>query len=281
MPKTATFKSTYKLYKNKVEPKILCNLQGLLGNLMFQIASVKSHCDRHNYTFEFGTFNNIHTNYPGKDLKLASIYPYTIFSKINNQFNFVSSIKRKHVNEDHGLFYNLDFIEDGNYLLQGYFQNQNLFTKDEAKSYFSFNQVFIPEELNKILRNENCVSIHVRRTDYLHVSTVLPPLSLEYYYQALDEIKFYDKVLIFSDDLKWCKENFEINNSIFIEENELVSMKIMQNCKSNIIANSTFSWWGAYLNEHNKTIMPLQWFGPAVTEPRPLNHYKLDHWIAI
>ena len=140
---------------------------------------------------------------------------------------------------------------------------------------------FIPEELNKILRNENCVSIHVRRTDYLHVSTVLPPLSLEYYYQALEEIKFYDKVLIFSDDLKWCKENFEINNSIFIEENELVSMKIMQNCKSNIIANSTFSWWGAYLNEHNKTIMPLQWFGPAVTEPRPLNHYKLDHWIAI
>lgn len=65
-----------------MEPKIVCNLQGLLGNMMFQIASIKSYCDKHSYSFEFGSFNDIHTNYPGKDLRLASIYPYTIFSKI-------------------------------------------------------------------------------------------------------------------------------------------------------------------------------------------------------
>jgi len=53
-------------------------------------------------------------------------------------------------------------------------------------------------------------------------------------------------------------------------------------CQANIIANSTFSWWGAYLNERTqKVIMPSKWFGPAVVEPRPQNHYKLDHWIAI
>ncbi len=102
-----------------MEPKIVCNLQGLLGNMMFQIASIKSYCDKHNYSFEFGAFNDIHKNYPGKDLRLASIYPYTIFSKINKQFNFVTSLERKFFNEDNGLFHNLDFIQDGNYLLQG------------------------------------------------------------------------------------------------------------------------------------------------------------------
>lgn len=265
-----------------MEPKIVCNLQGLLGNMMFQIASIKSYCDKHSYSFEFGSFNDIHTNYPGKDLRLASIYPYTIFSKINKQFNFVTSVERKFFNEDNGLFHNLDFIQDGNYLLQGYFQNQNLFTKKEAEECFCFNQIFLPEDLNKVLFNENCVSLHVRRTDYLHVSTVLPPLELSYYYEALEEVKNYDKVFIFSDDINWCKENFQVRNPHFVEHNELISLKLMMGCQANIIANSTFSWWGAYLNERTqKVIMPSKWFGPAVAEPRPQNHYKLDHWITI
>ena len=112
-----------------MEPKIVCNLQGLLGNVMFQIAAVKSYCDRHGYSLEFSGFNDIPRNYPGKDLKLLSLYPYTIFSNLNHQFNFESSLERIKINEDNGLFHNLDFINEGNYLLQGYFQNKNLFCK--------------------------------------------------------------------------------------------------------------------------------------------------------
>ena len=133
-----------------------------------------------------------------------------------------------------------------------------------------------------MLRDENCVSVHIRRTDYLYVSQILPPLSIEYYNNALEETKNYDKILFISDDINWCKDNFKLKKGYFVEENELVSLKIMQYCQSNIIANSTFSWWGAYLNNNdNKVIMPKIWFGPAVTEPRPINHYKLDDWIAI
>ena len=265
-----------------MEPKVVCNLQGLLGNIMFQVAAVKSHCDRHRYSLEFSGFNDIPRNYPGKDLRFISLYPYTIFSNLNNEFNFKSSIERKQINEDDGLFHNLNFIEDGNYLLQGYFQNKNLFGKHEAQSYFRFDKITIPDQIDKMLRNENCVSVHVRRTDYLHVSQVLPSLSVNYYYNALDEIKNYDKILFFSDDINWCKENFKMNNSHFVEENELVSLKIMQYCQSNVIANSTFSWWGAFLNNNdNQVVMPETWFGPAVAEPRPMNHFRCASWKAI
>jgi hypothetical protein len=265
-----------------MEPKVVCNLQGLLGNIMFQIAAVKSHCDRRGYSLEFSGFNDIPRNYPGKDLRLLSLYPYTIFSNLNNEFNFKSSIERKQINEDNGLFQNLDFIEAGNYLLQGYFQNKNLFGKHEAQSYFKFDKITIPDQIDKMLRNENCVSVHVRRTDYLHVSQVLPSLGVNYYNNALDEIKNYDKILFFSDDISWCKENFKMNNSHFVEENELVSLKIMQYCQSNVIANSTFSWWGAFLNNNNnQVVMPKTWFGPAVADPRPMNHLRCTSWKAI
>jgi hypothetical protein len=114
------------------------------------------------------------------------------------------------------------------------------------------------------------------------VSDILPPLNTEYYYNALDEIKNYDKILFFSDDISWCKENFKMNNSHFVEENELVSLKIMQYCQSNVIANSTFSWWGAFLNNNdNQVVMPEIWFGPAVAEPRPMNHFRCASWKAI
>lgn len=96
-------------------------------------------------------------------------------------------------------------------------------------------------------------------------------MSLSNYYYILDE-SYYSKALsyfnkdikiaIFSDDIEWCKSNIKNKNIYFIEESPIVDLRIMSICENNIIANSTFSFWGAYLNENKnkKVICPQNWF---------------------
>jgi len=75
-----------------------------------------------------------------------------------------------------------------------------------------------------------------------------------------DEVQF----LVFSDDIGWCKSTFQRPNIHFIEgERDVVDLQLMARCKHNIIANSSFSWWGAWLNPHpgKQVFAPQNWFG--------------------
>jgi hypothetical protein len=81
----------------------------------------------------------------------------------------------------------------------------------------------------------------------------------------LDIIGNYDQLLIFSDDIDWCKNNLQFKNMVFIEnQNTFEDIWLMSLCKHNIIANSSFSWWGAWLNKKSDKIViaPNDWFGP-------------------
>ena len=73
----------------------------------------------------------------------------------------------------------------------------------------------------------------------------------------------YLRLIIFSNDIEWCKENFKHKEVVFIEEEDYLELYIMSMCTDNIIANSTFSWWGAWMNknENKKVITPSNWFG--------------------
>lgn len=127
------------------------------------------------------------------------------------------------------------------------------------------------------------VSIHVRRGDY-----VQPPFNqlyidlsqTHYYEQAIDNFP-NEKFLIFSDDINWCK-NFFIGEKFEFSEGktEVEDMNLMASCKHNIIANSTFSWWSAYLNpnEGHKVVCPKEWFYEGVNFKTPT---LLDEWIKI
>lgn len=110
-------------------------------------------------------------------------------------------------------------------------------------------------------------SIHVRRGDYLKFEDCHPVLGNKYYHKAI-EISNCKKFLVFSDDISWCKDNFKGNMFEFSEGNAPhVDLALMaKKCESNIIANSSFSWWGAYLNQCNskKIIAPSKWFGPKL-----------------
>ena len=108
---------------------------------------------------------------------------------------------------------------------------------------------------------ENPISLHVRRTDY----TTNPnhtALSLEYYQKALSAFPT-GQVLVFSDDPKWCfEQNIFKDDRFLISENtnQYVDMCLMTLCKRHIIANSSFSWWGAWLAKSEHVIAPKGWF---------------------
>ena len=72
------------------------------------------------------------------------------------------------------------------------------------------------------------------------------------------------QVVIFSDDLSWCKQNFVGERYIFINEIDYISLYLMTKMKYHINANSSFSWWGAWLSEDNNAIVPKEWFAKTV-----------------
>ena len=114
--------------------------------------------------------------------------------------------------------------------------------------------------------NQNTCSIHVRRGDYLNLSEHHPLCDIEYYKDAMEHMPNDTVYLVFSDDISWCKENFLGDNYIFIEDNsDIFDLYLMSLCHNNIIANSSYSWWGAWLNNNKNKIVvsPKMWFGPA------------------
>ena len=130
------------------------------------------------------------------------------------------------------------------------------------------------------------VALHVRRGDYLQVSSL--NLTLDYYNEAISIFleKFpYFKVLVFSDDIAWCKESIVGENVFYSENNSnYVDMCMMSLCDHNIIANSTFSWWGAYLNQNPDKIVvcPEDYIGPSDRANQFMNkNYYPKEWIAL
>ena len=121
-------------------------------------------------------------------------------------------------------------------------------------------------------KDENAVSLHIRRGDYLqpkHWATTGSVCQLPYYQNAIAEMSrrvASPSYYIFSDDIAWVKENLPLQNAVYIDwntdEDSWQDMMLMSHCKHHIICNSTFSWWGAWLNPNmDKTvIVPSRWF---------------------
>ena len=121
--------------------------------------------------------------------------------------------------------------------------------------------------------NANALSIHVRRGDYVYLPNHHPVASPEYYTNAINYITTktrIDKYIVFSDDINYCKSMFgESEDITYINgEKDYIDLYLMSMCEHNIIANSTFSWWGAWLNQNSDKIVvaPKTWFGTARTD---------------
>lgn len=258
---------------------ISCSLQGGLGNQMFQIAATVSLSLENNDDYGI----NLDICYTPNQGNLASKYSDTIFKNINKSNNYAFT---NFYQEPNFCYSEIPYQTD--LLLRGYFQSEKYFVnyKKQIKNLFYFseqNKEIIEQYFKNNIKNDKPItSVHIRRGDYLLFSNVHLVCTLEYYNKAIKNIGDSNFVFV-SDDIEWVKENFKSENYYFSEFNdELLDLTLMTLCDNNIISNSSFSWWGAYLNdfEEKKVICPNKWFsngGPTDTQDVLPNEWiKLD-----
>jgi hypothetical protein len=240
------------------------HLMGGLGNTLFQLATSYAYSLRHNKPLEVND-----KFYTPSSHKPLSFYKKTIFSK----FNFANEIdprlyKTLRRYTEPSFSFNEIPKTHGSVLLHGYFQNLKYFSdfEEEVKNLFPLKT---SSKYDKFLKN-SC-SVHIRRGDYIQSSFAHPQQSNEYFKKAVETIGAEKTFLIFSDEIKKVKssmlfENLNINHIIYIEgQDPYEDLSLMSRCENNIISNSSFSWWAAFLNKNSKktVIHPTKWFTKA------------------
>jgi hypothetical protein len=232
---------------------------GRLGNAMFQIAATVALALRNNDTYQF-----------------PNTWPYKDNFNISKEC-FVSKINITNNYAEPSFIYN-DITYSPNLNLSGYFQSYRYIElhKEEIKKLLTPNI-----KVNK----QNYTSLHIRRTDYLTHKNCYNILTLANYYSKAMAASGGSKFLIFSDEMGWAKQNFTGNEFDFAEGNDAITdLNLMLNCSGgNIIANSSFSWWGAWLNanEHKQVIYPRVWFGPELAKVNDIKDLCPIDWIRI
>jgi len=244
------------------------NFTARLGNQMFQLANAISY---------------------GKRNGLPVSIPYWGYSDV-----FKGDFKSKPDTDRQKLLwiepgFNYTPIPEGATFLDGYYQSEKYFldNSNEILKIFTFESKVVDKVsglYNNILNDERPkVSIHLRRGDYLNLPNHHPVLDIDYFKKAKSIFPKNSIFLVFSDDLEWCKANFTDGDYIFIEgQEDYEDLCLMSLCDHNCIANSTFSWWGAWLNKNPDKIVvaPERWFGPAYSHFSTKDLYCPD-WIVI
>lgn len=241
---------------------ITTNHRGGLGNAMFKLAAAVSLAIDNNIAYKF---SNQFVR-PGIDPNYIS---YS--TNVLRFFSFEDALPAEYITwvEPSFNFTNIPYELGTNLLLDGYYQSYRYFENNRTRIVDLYKPTDeIKQSILQQLPNiANCNSIHVRRGDYLRYPDHHPQQSVDYYKQAVREIGLEETYLIFSDDLNGCVDLLDfIPNKLYIDTNvDWFDMYIMSLCGNNIICNSSFGWWGAYLNTNpNKTVIaPSNWFGPA------------------
>lgn len=235
--------------------------QGGLGNQMFQIATAASLAFENNDKI---IFNPAYHDLPLQGRKTKA-YRDNIFKNIP----FSDTYKIKNMFREKSFNYSKIPYQE-NLALIGYFQSEKYFLKNQQKIRNLFqidkqSENYINEKYGKIL-SKKPISVHIRRGDYLNNPTH-PTKHAQYYNKSIDMFPKDSSFLFFSDDIGWCKDNFQKENFFFSSDNpDYIDMFLMSKCSHNIIANSSFSWWAAWLNNNTEkfVISPKKWFGPTV-----------------
>lgn len=179
----------------------------------------------------------------------------------------------------------------GDAYYQGYFQCEKYFNNIDnlIRKAFEFPPASSQKNqdiIEQIFNSKDAVSLHVRRGDYLNLAVVDKDLCcpISYYQKAIDYIKQNTeepKFFVFSDDIEWTKENIDTGCQTFFidfnkDNNSFEDLRLMSLCKHNILANSSFSWWGGWLNNNpNKIVIaPTPWVSADT------NHI-CDSWVQI
>ncbi len=255
---------------------ISCNLMGGLGNQIFQAAHAIAQGMIHNREVVF-----IPKSWTPMQGRQTENYLNNIFRKLK----FVDNIDGfEKVSE--GLWeYSEVHVKENNTVFDGYFQSSKNFLgqDNQIRNTFSPTKEFINEMLEKHpeLNEEKTLSIHIRRGDCFMNPDIHPIATEKYIENAIKEIGEYSHVFVFSDDKVWVKENLKFDNVNYVDDEDYRELWLMSLCKNNIIVNSTFSWWGSFLNNNpnKKIVAPSIWFGPR--GPRNYKDIYEPYWTVV
>jgi hypothetical protein len=267
---------------------------GGLGNQMFQYAFFLALKDRYKYVsidVSSYKFYKLHDYQIERIFNLIKLERSGFFSIL-----FFRIFKNLIITKEDTLFHSEIFEMKGCRYFAGYWNSENYFIniQDQVKSTFQFKNKLVGrnEEIAKEIINSNSVSIHVRRGDYINSSEnelIYGNIcTLNYYRQAIDKMQQLtgsSKYFIFSNDIVWCRENLCLDNCEYVywnsDKENYIDMQLMSLCKNNIIANSSFSWWGAWLNnnENKIVISPSKFFNDVI--PSDMETLIPSNWIRI
>ena len=263
---------------------IIANIYGGLGNQLFQYAAGKALADYHNVLLKIDTsfyasqkyrdfaLDKFHTNYliaSPDDVRM--VRNNGLLSKAYQRL--LPVYKRSSLMEPCYFFYDGFFRGRSQAFISGLWQSEKYFNSINGviRREFIVKSELVGhlKEKAEEIKNEVSVSVHIRRGDYL-LAKALSALPKDYYDKALSLIlqRAGDaKVYFFSDDIEWVKENIDISTphefiSGTVAKSSIEDFYLMQHCRHNIIANSTFSWWAAWLNKNEEKIVvaPKTWF---------------------
>lgn len=275
---------------------------GRLGNQMFEYAALRGIASHHGYDWCIPPFHlKGIENYSLNDcFKLESVKENNI--QLKNNFSY---IQERFFHFDEELFNECP----DNVSLHGFFQSEKYFShiSEQISKDFSFrDEYFDPcQNMMKNFEGQDPIMLHVRRGDpnlvdprgfkwsYVNCPQQHPVQSIEYYENALSYFDDEQPVIVFSDSPEWVKEQkFFSSDRFFISEpvdkypdgsyTPYCDLCLMSLCSHAIIANSSLSWWGAWLikNENKKIIAPKMWFGPAYSDKNTKDLY-CPKWIIL
>lgn len=271
---------------------IITQLTGGLGNQLFQYAVAKTIALNNGVPMKMDL--SFFKDYKWHEYSLA---PFNIdenfatleecMALLEPKFSFIDKVIRKigasnkpihYKLEEKGFAFDSTILEEkpSKYMI-GYWQSEKFFEPIKEIIQKDFQVKIPPSQENKkildIILESQSICIHIRRGNYVSDETINNfhgTCSMEYYNAAISYMKskiVNPKFFVFSNDITWSKEHLDFEgDKVFVDLNDdktdYEDLRLMQNCKHQIIANSTFSWWAAWLNENPEKIViaPKQWF---------------------
>lgn len=226
------------------------NAIGQLGNHMFRVSSLIGLADR--FGLQYSIPNWWAADMFNLDFELESNEFHTENYSPRNTLGFDTDLV-EYITKNKKRPINLNFVN-------GYFQSYEYFhhIRDDIANMFNPSVYF----------EEGICAVNIRRGEYITKPDYHPLCSMEYYNTAMKHITSktnVDKFRVFSDDIYWCRENFIGDQFEFFDSTDIHKQLIgLAQCEHIIMANSSFSWWGAYLNKNPDqiVIVPEKWFGP-------------------
>lgn len=227
------------------------------------------------------------------EARICNPLPSLVFKRLTGRYLWETTAKRIYIEQDHRFDPEILRLPDGS-TLNGYFQSEKYFRdiaeilKDELNFEFYWKTSDETAKMLSRIRSSNSVAVHVRRRDEYIRNPRFHVCNQRYYALAMDFFRdhfAHPTFFVFSDNPEWASQVISGKDCVFCALKQstwdhLNDMRLMSHCRHNIISNSSFAWWGAYLNKNKrkKVVCPYKWVND---DDVPIEDKLCRDWVKI